>query len=180
MIDYNHITLFFISISTFCGIIIGYLLSLIAPEELICGKKYFINFKKILITIFISFFITFLFNNLIIKSIIFIILVILSNIILFKINIKNKYYSTFYYVSFLPIIIVSQNINYLITMSIIVYILSTVYSTIFSANLKYVKNEKIINKITLFKHTMLNFYPYLIFSNIGIIILIIIDNIKLI
>jgi hypothetical protein len=168
------LTLLLILIVSFFGIIIGYFLSLIAPEELIPGKDYLLFYRKLIISLLIGVFFTFFINDLLFKIITFFIAFVIKFIIFYKIkhfnNLSEKFYSIFYYLCPFFIIYVNNDLNYLIIISIIVFVLGTINSSIFS--IKYVKDEKIFEKFVLFKKMLFIYLPYLIISLVSLFVMI--------
>ena len=142
----------------FFGIIFGYILSLITPEELRKGRRYFDWLARILIFLIMFFFI--MYTKMTIFSIIFLVIVIL--IVLFA---RKTYLDYLYPLMGIIILLTIQNTSLLIIEASLVFIFGLVIASLFMT--KFEKGEKICgSKIKIFLQLL---FRYVLFLAIGLL-----------
>ncbi len=139
-----------VTIVAFSGVLAGYFLSLIAPEELELGKKYFILFQNMSYALFLLV-ITFYFTSLIIVS-------SLVSVLVFSLGYFYNVSKFLYIPSGLLFFFVGQD-EILLLVSIL-FFLTGMGAGSYEAT-KYVKNEKVNGKINLLR-SLLFYYGWFV------------------
>ena len=138
----------------FLGIAFGFILSLIAPEELRQGKRYFDWLARILIFLIMLFFI--MSTTMTMFPIIFLVIVIL--IVLFA---RKSYLDYLYPLMGIVILLTVQDINVLVIESSLIFILGLVIASLFMV--RFEKDEKISgSKTMMFLQLLLRYVLFLI------------------
>jgi hypothetical protein len=145
-----------LAIVAFLGIITGYFLCLIAPEEIKEGYKYFISMQNILFSIIASVLVMFFtigFTSTDSWLIMIIIPIILGVIVFFLLYWKNIVGSIYIFIG-IPLYVLRDNADYLLTMSSLIFLIGIPIAGI--AGYDYVKNEK-IQKLELLKKLIIRY-----------------------
>lgn len=145
-----------ILITCYLGIIGGYFLAIIAPEELKKGRKYFVFLGKIIIILIISFLIWHQGINYFTGFYMALILLVCI--------LSERYMEYIYPLTAIALFLSKESMESLIYQSSFIFILGMVMGSLFMA--EHEKNEKIENKIKLF---FLLFLRYIFFVIIGLL-----------
>lgn len=138
----------------FLGIISGYFISLIAPEELRKGKTYFEWLARIIVFLIMLFFIL-IYETSSVFIIIFVIIVISL------ITISKTYLDYLYSLFSIIIFTVSNNQNFLIIESSLIFILGIITASLFM--IKFEKDEIIQgSKLNIFFHLIARYGLFVI------------------
>lgn len=138
----------------FLGLISGYFLSFIAPEELKPGYKYIVIFQNILLSISIAILVASSFDN-IVNSIG---AAILCSVAIFYMTIKKDISARLYIFLGLPLFFMEG--NELALYSSLVFILGVAIASLHAES--FVKNEKINDKKNLFLSLMKKHWLFLV------------------
>ncbi|MBT4541093.1 hypothetical protein HOC35_06270 [Candidatus Woesearchaeota archaeon] len=150
----NFIQYSLILLVSFLGIISGFILSLIAPEELRSGKRYFDWLARIIVFLIMFFFIIYTKAT----SFHYIFLVIIILLVLFT---KNKYLDYSYPLFSIVIFFSLESTTLLLIQSSLIFILGLVIASLFMT--KYENKEKIIgSRIKIFGLLLLRYVLFLI------------------
>ena len=151
-------------VAVFFGIVGGFVLSWIAPEELLPGKKYFVFAKKLIFTLILLLLVYFLQLGLFYEILLIVI------ILLFVIVIPLKSV-IFYPATAVILMLVSQQPNFFMVMSVLIFIYGMIISTLFCS--RFVKKEKLQGNIFLILFKLL--LRYISFLVIGIVVYLILS-----
>jgi hypothetical protein len=143
-----------LTIVAFLGVLAGYFLCLIAPEEIKDGYKYFAALQNILFSIFVSVLFMFLVGGFTNSIIIIFVPIILGVIVFFILHWKNIVRRIYIFIG-IPLYILRDSMGYLLAASTIIFLIGIAIAGI-AAN-DYVKNEKIPEKIRLLKKLMIEY-----------------------
>ncbi|MGM5482945.1 MAG: hypothetical protein ACQESF_05760 [Nanobdellota archaeon] len=135
----------------FSGIVSGYFLSLIAPEELEQGQRYFEILRNILFGMFVYFLVQGLTHNTIISLIL--------AVTVFCLTYRVPYFSAYYALSGLSIFFLI-NSGYLLIVCVILFVLGLTMASLYSSC--YVKYEKIKQKKALIVNILKAYFWFLI------------------
>ncbi len=137
-----------ISLLAFLGLIIGAILSFIAPEELKPLKKYFRYFYKVIIALVLIVFIVF-------KGLSILTSVLLLLLFAFLLSIESMKPVIY---SVMPLFLYSLDNRLVLTESILVFILSIVLAAVFIE--PFEKKQQVKNKLMVLRKLLCKYYYY--------------------